>query len=104
MYGPVLVQSRNFVLVGQPKSLPRQTGTGASALRQTTCMSFCRQLKGLHDLPGHYKGILLDQFGVLHDGQTAYPAAVPAVKWLHEQGMKILILSNSSKTYTAVRV
>ena len=44
------------------------------------------------------QGILLDQFGVLHDGQKAYPAAIPAVKWLHEQGLKILILSNSSKS------
>ena len=47
---------------------------------------------------GVLQGILLDQFGVIHDGQTSYPAAVPAVKWMHEQGLKILILSNSSKS------
>ena len=44
------------------------------------------------------QGVLLDQFGVLHDGQKAYPQAPSAVRWIHDQGMKVLILSNSSKS------
>ncbi len=43
------------------------------------------------------QGVLLDQFGVLHDGVKPYPHAVAAVKQMAEQGQKILILSNSSR-------
>lgn len=39
------------------------------------------------------KAVLLDQFGVLHDGVDAYPGAVEAVRYLHEDcGLRILIL------------
>lgn len=43
------------------------------------------------------KGVLLDQFGVLHDGRAPYPGAIDAVKALHEAGLKIVLLSNSSQ-------
>ncbi|KAA6423646.1 MAG: hypothetical protein FRX49_06217 [Trebouxia sp. A1-2] len=69
-------------------------------LRTTICMSSRRQLSGLHELGNRYQGVLLDQFGVLHDGQIAYDDAASAVKWLHEQDMKVLIVSNSSKRST----
>lgn len=42
-------------------------------------------------------GILLDQFGVLHDGKVPYPLAVAAVQKLAEAGKQIVILSNSSR-------
>lgn len=43
------------------------------------------------------QGVLLDQFGVLHDGKNAYPDAIEAVSKLARQGRKIVILSNSSR-------
>ena len=43
------------------------------------------------------KAVLLDQFGVLHDGQKAYPGAVKAVEYLHGLGLRVLIVSNSSR-------
>ncbi len=44
------------------------------------------------------KAVLLDQFGVLHDGREAYPQAIEAVRYLREDcGMRLLILSNSSR-------
>ena len=39
----------------------------------------------------------MDQFGVLHDGRVAYPGAVDAVIQMHAQGLRIYILSNSSR-------
>lgn len=42
-------------------------------------------------------GILLDQFGVLHDGKVPYPHAAAAVQRLAEAGKQIIILSNSSR-------
>jgi hypothetical protein len=41
--------------------------------------------------------VLLDQFGVLHDGQQPYPQAIAAVKQLHAAGKQVLVLSNSSR-------
>jgi ribonucleotide monophosphatase NagD (HAD superfamily) len=43
------------------------------------------------------QGVLLDQFGVLHDGVKAYPAAIKAVEQLASDGVMIYILSNSSR-------
>ncbi|GAB4815008.1 hypothetical protein N2152v2_002054 [Parachlorella kessleri] len=43
------------------------------------------------------QGVLLDQFGVLHDGKVPYPGAVEAVEFLHSQGVRLLIISNSSR-------
>lgn len=41
--------------------------------------------------------MLLDQFGVLHDGKRAYPEAVAAVQRLADDGVSVYILSNSSR-------
>jgi hypothetical protein len=41
--------------------------------------------------------VLLDQFGVLHDGQQPYPHAIAAVEQLHAAGKHVLVLSNSSR-------
>jgi hypothetical protein len=46
---------------------------------------------------GAPQGVLLDQFGVLHDGREPYPGAAQAVQQLHAAGLRILILSNSSR-------
>lgn len=44
------------------------------------------------------KAVLLDQFGVLHDGNEAYPGAIEAVDRLHrDHGLRLLIVSNSSR-------
>lgn len=43
------------------------------------------------------QGVLLDQFGVLHDGRVAYPAAIDAVQRMHAAGLRVYILSNSSR-------
>lgn len=44
-----------------------------------------------------YRGWLVDQFGVLHDGVVAYPRAVALVRELAEQGCKVVILTNSAR-------
>ena len=56
-------------------------------------------LEGLGALPrDKYRGVLLDQFGVLHDGNEPYDGAIEAVKFLKEElELKILIVSNSSR-------
>ncbi len=44
------------------------------------------------------RAVLLDQFGVLHDGKKMYRGAGEAVEYLHKDlGLQILIVSNSSR-------
>ncbi|KAL4539411.1 hypothetical protein Ndes2437B_g02211 [Nannochloris sp. 'desiccata'] len=56
-----------------------------------------KRLTSLRDIPLSYKGVFLDQFGVLHDGTTPYPGAIEGVQYLADRGMKLLIISNSSR-------
>ncbi|CAN8062452.1 unnamed protein product [Agarophyton chilense] len=62
-----------------------------------------RQINGVSEIARNYDIVLLDQFGVIHDGRTPYPNALNAIKKLHESGLKIAILSNSSKQAKVAR-
>jgi len=53
--------------------------------------------RGLEDLASRYRGFLLDQWGVLHDGERAYPGAIETISRLHARGARILLLSNTAK-------
>ena len=47
-------------------------------------------------LASRYQGFILDQFGVLHNGQHALPGAVELVEYLARANKKLIILSNTS--------
>lgn len=64
--------------------------------RKTFLMSAATGLREIVS-KGGYDGILLDQFGVIHDGQRIFPPAVQAMSHLHNEFRHIVILSNSSK-------
>jgi len=73
-----------------------------SAVRALHTVRKCCQCSSLAaglaaDTPGCGQGVLLDQYGVLHDGRQAYPGAVAAVEALAASGRKLLIISNSSR-------
>lgn len=54
-------------------------------------------LTTLADLSARYDAFLIDQFGVLLDGDGAYPFAVAALSRLAQTGKPVVILSNSGK-------
>ena len=54
-------------------------------------------LEGLRQLADRYDGFILDQWGVLHDGQVAYPGAVDCLFKLKALGKHAIVLSNSGK-------
>lgn len=56
-----------------------------------------QSITSVAQIADRYKGILLDQFGVLHDGRVPYPGAIEAVRSMHASGLRILIISNSSR-------
>lgn len=67
------------------------SATAAAAQQQP------RTVQGLSEIAGEFDGVLLDQFGVLHDGRTPYSRAIEAVRQLHAAGKQIVIVSNSSR-------
>lgn len=54
-------------------------------------------LDGVAALAERYDVFLLDQFGVLHDGQQPYPGAVEALSALKRAGKTVALISNSGK-------
>jgi HAD superfamily hydrolase (TIGR01459 family) len=55
---------------------------------------------GLADLASRYRGFILDQWGVLHDGARPYPEALDCLQRLREAGKRVVLLSNSGKRTT----
>ncbi|MGX1500013.1 HAD superfamily hydrolase (TIGR01459 family) [Labrenzia sp. MBR-25] len=56
-----------------------------------------RSITHLSEVLESVDGLLLDQFGVLHDGEKAFPGAIECVQTLQERGMPIVALSNSGR-------
>lgn len=51
---------------------------------------FC---EGISDISDSYMGFIIDQWGVLHDGEDLYPGVADCLKELKERKKTILILS-----------
>ena len=60
-------------------------------------MAATRAIEGLREVADLFDVAVLDQWGVLHDGARSYPSAPPALRHLHENGKRIVVLSNSGK-------
>ena len=56
-----------------------------------------RFLKGLSDISDSYGGFIIDQWGVLHDGEKTYDGVVECLKELKSRNKQVIILSNSGK-------
>ena len=57
---------------------------------------------GLSALADRFDGFVLDLWGVLHDGVTAYPGAVACLERLRAGGKRVAILSNAPRRATEV--
>ena len=53
---------------------------------------------GISALAKTYRGFLVDQWGVLHDGVNPYPGARESLARLRELGKSVIILSNSGRS------
>lgn len=60
-------------------------------------MNRVRDVAGMAALAGRHDAYLLDQFGVLHDGERAFDGAVDCVTRLRAGGARIAVVSNSGK-------
>jgi HAD superfamily hydrolase (TIGR01459 family) len=61
-----------------------------------------RTIAGLREIAGAYDVYLLDLWGVLHNGVSAFPAAIAAMRELRGEGKRIGILSNGPRRASAV--
>jgi HAD superfamily hydrolase (TIGR01459 family) len=59
------------------------------------------RIDGLGQIAASYGGMLIDQFGVVHDGQKLYPHVLDALARLHDAGIPAAILTNSGKRAAA---
>jgi HAD superfamily hydrolase (TIGR01459 family) len=55
---------------------------------------FC---KGISDISDSYAGFIIDQWGVLHNGEKPYDGVIECLKELKERNKYVIILSNSGK-------
>jgi HAD superfamily hydrolase (TIGR01459 family) len=63
-----------------------------------------RPVAGLAAIINDFDGVLLDQWGVLHDGVKAFPGALDALHGLRGLGKRIVLLSNSARRTESNRV
>jgi HAD superfamily hydrolase (TIGR01459 family) len=56
-----------------------------------------RALNGLSDVAGEFDAFILDLWGVVHDGASAYPQSAGTLKSLKAAGKKTLLLSNAPR-------
>lgn len=54
-------------------------------------------IRGLSSLAGRYDGFIVDLWGVLHDGEAAYPGTVATLEALKAAGKRVLLLSNAPR-------
>lgn len=62
------------------------------------------RVASLSEIASRYQAIVLDQWGVLHDGTAPYPGAQPALAQLRDDGVRLAVLSNSGKRAVLNRV
>ena len=54
-------------------------------------------LSGLGEIDGRYDGLILDLWGVLHDGTAPFPGVVDALSRLKQAGKRLCVLSNAPR-------
>jgi HAD superfamily hydrolase (TIGR01459 family) len=61
------------------------------------------QIKGLSGIAARFDGMLIDQFGVLHDGEKLYPGTLQVLDELHRMRIPVVVMTNSGKRAAANR-
>ncbi|WP_434055957.1 MAG: TIGR01459 family HAD-type hydrolase [Roseibium sp.] len=56
-----------------------------------------KHISGLGEIIDHFVGILIDQFGVLHDGKTVFAEALPCLRKIAGVGLPVVAITNSGR-------
>lgn len=57
----------------------------------------------LQDIVAPYEGLIVDLWGVIHDGTALYPGVAETLAWLHAQGKPVVFLSNAPRVSAKAR-
>jgi HAD superfamily hydrolase (TIGR01459 family) len=57
----------------------------------------------LEDIAERYAAVIMDVWGVLHDGETLYPGVGAGLRFLREKGVAVVLLSNAPRRSEAVK-
>lgn len=60
-------------------------------------------MQKLQDIVAPYEALIVDLWGVIHDGTALYPGALDTLKWLKAQGKPIVFLSNAPRLAVKAR-
>ncbi len=60
-------------------------------------MTPSRRVSGLSEIAHDFDAMLIDQFGVIHDGQKLYPDAARVMAELHAARIPVIVMTNSGK-------
>ena len=63
-------------------------------------MSKVKLINGLSDIYHNYDAFIIDQWGVMHDGEKAYQSAITCINTLFKNKKMLSIVSNSSRKIT----
>ena len=61
------------------------------------------RVERLSAIADDFDGVLIDQFGVIHDGRTLYPGALDVLRALKARQIPVAVLTNSGKRAAANR-
>ncbi|NJM28788.1 MAG: TIGR01459 family HAD-type hydrolase [Rhizobiales bacterium] len=61
------------------------------------------RIEGLGEIAMNFDAMLIDQFGVIHDGQKLYPHAADVLARLHGLEIPVVVMTNSGKRSAANR-
>ncbi|WP_373503923.1 TIGR01459 family HAD-type hydrolase [Aestuariivirga sp.] len=61
------------------------------------------RIEGLSEIARQFDGMLIDQFGVIHDGQNLYPGTLRILTELKVLGIPVAVMTNSGKRAEANR-
>ena len=61
------------------------------------------EIRALRDIAGQFNGMLIDQFGVIHDGEKLYAGTLRVLSELQELGIPVAVMTNSGKRAAANR-
>jgi HAD superfamily hydrolase (TIGR01459 family) len=62
-----------------------------------------QQLDHLNAIADRFGGMLIDQFGVIHDGEKLYPGVLDTLENLKRRGIPVVVMTNSGKRAEANR-
>jgi HAD superfamily hydrolase (TIGR01459 family) len=79
-----------------------QQDAGVLRRRNPMMQTPYQMINGLSEVIGKYDAVILDLWGVVHDGVTPYPNSIAAMQALKEAGIPVALLSNAPRRSSVV--